>query len=148
MRSPRPAHHSRSLTLVHHLEGGSTAPAEQSALLGSTLKTPAAPSLNCHRPPGTRGEKHVHLARLSGLRADLSRAEGACERSQSILLETLAATSRPISAARQDRERHCFSDTLPHVPVTWLQLCWPKDGQYLSMLFYLLLGFADFFFFF
>lgn len=67
----------------------------------------SSPSLNCYCPPGTQGKKHIHLARLSWLRADLNRTEGACERSQSILLDTLVTMYYQISTARRDGERHC-----------------------------------------
>lgn len=79
----------------------------------------SSPFLNCRCPPGTQGEKHVHLAWLSWLRADVNRTEGACERSQIILLETLVTAYYQISAARQDGERYCSCNPLLYIPVTW-----------------------------
>lgn len=79
------------VTLIQHLVVGSKVLAEQGMLLPRSVNVHALSKLQ--EPLTATAPRSVPLARLSWLRADLNRTEGACERSQSILLGTQVTRS-------------------------------------------------------
>lgn len=102
-----------------------------------SVKAPGASPLTATAP------RSIHLAQLSWRRADLNRTEGACERSQSILLGTWVTLLLPNLPTRRDGKGTAFAIYFCSFLLHGFSLVHQKRC---SLLFCLFLSFAEDFF--